>query len=370
MIEACGLNGFNPTVTMKEIAKNIGDRDNSVRNAALNTITIAYQIAGEYVFKCVGKLNEKDQSMLDERIKRSAKLAPSASKQNGFGSTQSIPQSVSQNAIAHTPVATPSAPAVSSSASFDEPPEKASARKPSAAALRESLKDKIPATPKQYQRGNTQPIMSTTKSKGQFSLDLKDDDDERDMTPQIKLEPHKDLDELLNQPVGLPPRKNLISYPVSILKESQDCKEAIELVITHISHNQMDISFQNLLQIDVVIKDKDKKELLQGHVNNLLDTCAVKLNVVQNVYLNSSDYKVDDCFRLFKGLFTVIMDVFDYDLGKSVNVKTLKDVIYNLICVMVDSKISSLPDGDQLMKAINMVTLKVLEASEQTSSYW
>lgn len=50
--------------------------------------------------------------------------------------------------------------------------------------------------------------------------------------------------------------------------------------------------------------------------------------------------------------------------------KTLKDVIYNLICVMVDSKISSLPDGDQLMKAINMVTLKVLEASEQTSSYW
>jgi cytoskeleton-associated protein 5 len=73
MIEALGLQPFNPAVTLKEIAKQIGDRDTSVRNAALNTITVAYQIAGDQVYKFVGRLNEKDQSMLDERIKRSGK---------------------------------------------------------------------------------------------------------------------------------------------------------------------------------------------------------------------------------------------------------------------------------------------------------
>jgi hypothetical protein len=150
----------------------------------------------------------------------------------------------------------------------------------------------------------------------------------------VKLAPHKDLDELLSLPISLPQRKNQTNYPSNILKDSQDCKEAIELVITHISHQQIDISFNYLLQvsslvilssfifislslslsfhskkIDVVIKDRDKKDLLQPHIDNLLKTCAVKLNVVHNVYMTSSDYRVEDCYRLLKGLFMVILDV-------------------------------------------------------------
>jgi hypothetical protein len=39
-------------------------------------------------------------------------------------------------------------------------------------------------------------------------------------------------------------------------------KQSIDLVITHISHQKLDISFQNLAQIDVVIKDREKKDLL------------------------------------------------------------------------------------------------------------
>lgn len=75
MIEAIGLTPFNPTVTIKEIAKQISDRDNGVRNAALNVVTIAYQIVGDQVYKYTGKLNDKEMSYLEERIKRSAKTA-------------------------------------------------------------------------------------------------------------------------------------------------------------------------------------------------------------------------------------------------------------------------------------------------------
>jgi hypothetical protein len=127
---------------------------------------------------------------------------------------------------------------------------------------------------------------------------------------QVKTTQHKDLDDLLYQPIELPPpRKNVNSYPINILKESQDCKEAIDLVITHISHQNIDISFQNLVQIDVVVKDKEKKDLLIPHIDNLLNTCALKLNVAHNVYLNSRDCPVEEVFKLFKGLFTVIIDV-------------------------------------------------------------
>ena len=75
MIEAIGLNSFNPSVTIKEIAKQISDRDNGVRSAALTVCTIAHQIEGDKVYKYIGRLNDKEMSYLEERIKRSAKQA-------------------------------------------------------------------------------------------------------------------------------------------------------------------------------------------------------------------------------------------------------------------------------------------------------
>ena len=65
----------------------------------------------------------------------------------------------------------------------------------------------------------------------------------------------------------------------------------------------------NLIKIDVVIKDRDKRELLIPHIDNLLNTCALKLNVAHNIYLSSHDLQVEEVFRLFKGLFSVILDV-------------------------------------------------------------
>lgn len=63
----------SPQLALKEIAKHISDRDNSVRNAALNCVVQAYFLVGEKIYKLVGNLNEKDLSMLDERIKRAKK---------------------------------------------------------------------------------------------------------------------------------------------------------------------------------------------------------------------------------------------------------------------------------------------------------
>lgn len=354
MIEAIGLNTFNPAVTIKEIAKQISDRDNGVRSAALNVVTIAWQIVGDKVHKYTGKLNDKEFSYLEERIKRSAKLDPKpvpqkVEKESSHDKMpQILPKSSSVNSLANSRSNVP--PEVNGNHGFSQEDKMNGQPRP--------LKN---TTPKKYQ--------TITKSKGEFCLDLNDDEDDRNGDIQIKLAPHSGLDELLNQPVEMPPpRKNNHTYPMSILKESEDCHGAIDLVITHISHQKLDISFQNLVQIDVVIKDKEKKDLLVPHIDNLLNTCALKLNVAHNVYLNG-DYQVEEVFRLFKGLFSVVLDIFDNDLGKHASPKTLKDVIYNLLCVMIDQKILTFNEGDQLIKAINIVTLRLLELSNQTTSY-
>ncbi|XP_034021391.1 cytoskeleton-associated protein 5-A-like isoform X2 [Thalassophryne amazonica] len=80
LIEGYGMNVCQPTPAkaLKKIAIHIGDWDTSVRNAALNTVVAVYNICGDKVYKLIGNLSEKDMSMLEERIKRSAKKAPSA----------------------------------------------------------------------------------------------------------------------------------------------------------------------------------------------------------------------------------------------------------------------------------------------------
>uniref|UniRef100_A0A4X2KWP8 Cytoskeleton-associated protein 5 n=1 Tax=Vombatus ursinus TaxID=29139 RepID=A0A4X2KWP8_VOMUR len=80
LVESYGMNVCQPTPgkALKEMAIHIGDRDNTVRNAALNTIVTVYNVHGDQVFKLIGNLSEKDMSMLEERIKRSAKRPAAA----------------------------------------------------------------------------------------------------------------------------------------------------------------------------------------------------------------------------------------------------------------------------------------------------
>lgn len=78
LISQFGLSAMTPSpqAALKECARHISDRDNSVRNAALNCIVQAYFIVDEKIYKMIGQISEKDLSMLDERIKRAKKTRP------------------------------------------------------------------------------------------------------------------------------------------------------------------------------------------------------------------------------------------------------------------------------------------------------
>jgi len=216
MIEAIGLNSFNPAVTIKEIAKQISDRDNGVRSAALNTITIAYQIVGDQVYKYIGKLPEKEMSYLEERIKRSAKAVPGGVRPSGgpVGNGRDTGSAVNPSMPSSN-----SLPAMGKKKNQEnEMPELPVGRNNlinGMVGVSENggfvLNGSMPknATPKRFQ------TLTKPPPKGEFSLELNDDDDDRNGDIQIKLTAHKDLDELLNQPVQMPPpRTNVHSYPI------------------------------------------------------------------------------------------------------------------------------------------------------------
>ena len=46
----------SPSASLREISRQISDRDNSVRNSALNCMVEAYWLAGEKLYKMVGQV--------------------------------------------------------------------------------------------------------------------------------------------------------------------------------------------------------------------------------------------------------------------------------------------------------------------------
>ena len=69
LIQRNGVSVMLPQKSLPIIASHISDRDAGVRNAALGAVAQAYTLIGDPIYKYVGKLSEKDKSMVEERLK-------------------------------------------------------------------------------------------------------------------------------------------------------------------------------------------------------------------------------------------------------------------------------------------------------------
>lgn len=73
-----GLQVCTPSKTLPIIAKQISDRDTNVRTAALLALGECYKIVGDEIWDLVGKLPDKEMSLLEERLKRTVVSRPAS----------------------------------------------------------------------------------------------------------------------------------------------------------------------------------------------------------------------------------------------------------------------------------------------------
>lgn len=74
LIQRHGLGVCQPSKALPELAALLGDRDAASRSAALDALAQAYGQIGNEVFSYVGELAPKEQTLLEERLKRTAKV--------------------------------------------------------------------------------------------------------------------------------------------------------------------------------------------------------------------------------------------------------------------------------------------------------
>ncbi|XP_039921938.1 cytoskeleton-associated protein 5 isoform X1 [Hirundo rustica] len=341
LVESYGMNVCQPTPgkALKEMATHIGDRDNTVRNAALNTIVTVYNVHGDQVFKLIGNLSEKDMSMLEERIKRSAKRPSSAPVRQAEEKPQRT-QNISANA--------------------------SMMRKGQA----EDMSSKLKIMYRTYRiqnrnMGSHSESTHTVPREFQLDLDEIENDNGTVRCEMPALVQHK-LDDIF-EPVLIPEPK-IRSVSPHFDDMHSNTASTINFVISQVASGDINTSIQALTQIDEVLKQEDKAEAMSGHIDQFLIATFMQLRLIYNTHMADEKLDKDEIVRLYSCIIGSMITLFQIEsLAREASTGVLKDLMHGLITLMLDSRVEDLEEGEQVIRSVNLLVVKVLEKSDQTN---
>jgi len=178
----------------------------------------------------------------------------------------------------------------------------------------------------------------------------------------------------------LPPRTvPTTSIPVSYLAASSDCRQSIDLVIALIADHEVANSLSSLAQIDEVLNDASKCIYLEQHVDKLLRMLSMKLRIAQQNHLYDSSLPIDSIERLFRGILSVLLDLFSRShLAKIATRDTLKELLNVLLPFVVvtmsptatSQNVASRIDvssNEDFVRIVNVIVLKILQNAHMTN---
>ncbi|XP_058162245.1 cytoskeleton-associated protein 5 [Dasypus novemcinctus] len=333
LVESYGMNVCQPTPgkALKEIAIHIGDRDNAVRNAALNTIVTVYNVHGDQVFKLIGNLSEKDMSMLEERIKRSAKR-PSAAPIKQVEEKPQRTQNVSSNA----------------NMLRKGPSEDMSSKLNQARSM----------------SGHSE-AAQMVRREFQLDLDEIENDNGTVRCEMPELVQHK-LDDIF-EPVLIPePKIRAVSPHFDDMHSNT--ASTINFIISQVASGDINTSIQALTQIDEVLRQEDKAEAMSGHIDQFLIATFMQLRLIYNTHMADEKLEKDEIIKLYSCIIGNMISLFQIEsLAREASTGVLKDLMHGLITLMLDSRIEDLEEGQQVIRSVNLLVVKVLEKSDQTN---
>ncbi|PAA79228.1 hypothetical protein BOX15_Mlig004604g2, partial [Macrostomum lignano] len=341
-VQGIGVCQPTPAQAMKAIAKQIGDRDNSVRNAALNTLLVAYRFIGEPLLKMVEPMQEKDRSMLEERIRRQGSSGGALS-----GSTADIP---------------------ASSARESTPPKSSGVGSNSATTSRPGTAPSASAAPAQVnsatitRRGGGGGGGGGGSGGGMFQLEAP----ELDPMPVVPGDSEYDMnaeEEEMNRPVEFPKLARKPAEEDLTLKSSPDAFTAITHVITQVSSTDSKLVCSAVRQLIEVMLDEDRCKLLSGHVDPIL------LAVTNQISLNTEPADPVGTLDLLRSLLYCLSTVFHVAvLAKCASKDRLKSVFQSAISLVISDSLTRLDpsDADHVNRTVNQLCASVIANADRT----
>ena len=134
-----------------------------------------------------------------------------------------------------------------------------------------------------------------------------------------------------------------------------------------------------MAQIDEVLNDANKCIYLEQHVDKLLRMLSMKLRIAQQNHLYDSSLPSDSVERLFRGILSVLLDLFSRShLAKIATRDTLKELLNVLLPFVVVTITPPTPathntsridvsSNEDFIRIVNVIVLKILQHAHMTS---
>ncbi|KAJ3121227.1 Cytoskeleton associated protein 5 [Nowakowskiella sp. JEL0407] len=325
LIQRNGLQVCNPSKTLPIIASQISDRDAGVRNAAINVIAQVYMLVGDQVFKYIGRINEKDRSLLEEKLKR-------------------LPQ--------NGEMARPD--------DYDAPPSK------------------IPTSPPRVnkQLPPSSPKAENSSFEGRlFSLDL-----ENLNLPKYSLaqpsstnNPHVGYVSPMVPPSPgrgihseIPVRREMTRQPsINETIVERERNLMMDITITQLTSGDAYTSINALKQLERTIQQNGPESIIP-HINDIITAITLQVRIA----FSSTEMSSPGIIRLCKHLVNTLVNTFSNPLlAKSIGKNPLYQCCQELLNRLLDPNLQNHEQGPPLSRALNVLMVRILENCKRNDTF-
>ncbi|TPX49741.1 hypothetical protein SeLEV6574_g01287 [Synchytrium endobioticum] len=324
LIQRNGMNVCNAGKVLPLIAAQIADRDANVRNAALCTITQCYSLIGEAVFKHIGRIPDKDRSLLDEKIKR----MPTDSTRTRPAEVPTIPSASSESNSREALVSARSSAITQGGSNHEVQPSDTAVASPKGNIKREFSLDldklQLPTLSANSSNSNgIKPATATTSTLSRSSTLSSS----TEAVGDYRASPRLSLDLLITQiTTGDPVQK------VDALKH-------VEKLLTRLSDD------------------------VSEYVDELVSAITLQIRIV----LTAGDPNMS---RLCKQLMNVLVQIFSYPtLAKKLSQNNLKTCVKELLRRLVDPTLPTSEQGAGLAKVLNVVIVRIIDNCDKNDTF-
>lgn len=336
LVQRNGLSVCNPPKCFPLIASQIGDRDAGVRNAALGAITQGYLLVGDQIFKYLGRLSDKDKSLLEEKLKRLPAAGSSAS-----------------SAAAAVAIV---------SSSYDRPKDISRSQTPSilqqavvAEAVMESSQESRPASSTPVSSKST----SASGIRKEFSLDLDKLDISKFSSGNSTSSSSSNIAELDRSSA---PMSAVPSTAATSAFEHRDAM--MDFIITQITDTDIDLSINALKQLEKTLSSNPEK--LAVYIDDIINATTMQVRIA----FTTADLSSHSTSRLCKHLVNMLVQIFSSsELPKRLSNEPLRQCIQELLNRLLDPSLPSIENGTQLTRALNVLMVRILDNSNRNSVF-
>ncbi|CAL8111536.1 unnamed protein product [Orchesella dallaii] len=194
----------------------------------------------------------------------------------------------------------------------------------------------------------------------------------RDEAPltQLKLL-DTNIDGIMKQKApSLPTRRMVAPVAPTLTKDKSNklpnrATQSIDMMISQVGHTDLRLSIEALTQLEPMISDQSIVQIMANRVDHMLSMASLQIHRLQATIESANAEKLTEVNRFYRCAVAFLTSLYKGDfLPQRATKETIKDLIQNLLQLIIDPSLEKLPDAAPIVRLINIMVVRIIEKSD------